>query len=44
MAWSALDEDPQSWANPDEIRAVVTATPLLPATVTRESQLVEVTI
>ncbi len=44
IAWADLDEDPQSWANPDEIRAVVTVTPLLPTTVTRESNLVEVTV
>ena len=33
----SLDEDPGSLANPDEIRAQVTMTPVLPAAVTRES-------
>jgi hypothetical protein len=32
-----LDEDPGSLANPDELRAQVTMTPVLPAAVTRES-------
>lgn len=44
IAWADLDEDPQTWANPDEIRAVVTVSPLLPTTVSKESNLVEVTI
>ena len=35
-----LDEDRGAVPNPDEIRAVVTLTPVQPATVTRESNLV----
>ena len=37
LAKSALDEDQAPEPNPDEIQAEVTLTPILPATVTRQS-------
>ena len=37
LAKSALDEDKAPEPNPDEIQAEVTLTPILPATVTRQS-------
>ena len=41
---SALDEDKSPVPNPDEIRAQVTLTPVLPATVVRESNQVTLNI
>jgi hypothetical protein len=41
---TALDEDKPPVPNPDEIRAQVTLTPVLPATVVRESNQVALNI
>lgn len=43
LAWSALNEDTGALFSDDEIRAVVTLTPQLPAVTSRESAMVLVT-